>query len=79
MKGGNIISVIGGSWKRLVVGCALQEHNQEFTDLEKSSNVAGDVAIGEPESFCLCQHWQQGENKFAACQQMLFSTCASFF
>lgn len=70
MKGGNIISVMGGSW-RLV--CALQEQHQEkFTALQKSTNLAQDSATGEAESVYICQCWQQVENKFAACQWMLF-------
>lgn len=52
---------------------ALQEQHQgEFTALLKSSNVAQDGATGEAERFSICQCWQQVENKFVACQQMLF-------
>lgn len=36
-------------------------------------------ATGEAESLDICQCWQQVENKFAACQQMLFKTLCKCF
>jgi len=73
VKGGNIISVTGGSWRRLAMRCALQEqHQEEFTALQKSSNLAQDGATGEAgiSAHYLC--WLLVENTFAAWQHMPF-------
>lgn len=53
--------------------CALQEqHQEEYSVLQKSSKLAQDGTAGEAESFSICWCWQQMENEFAACQKMLF-------
>lgn len=73
MKGANIL-VMRDSCRR----CALKEqHQEEITAMQRSSNLALNGAAGEAGSFTVYQYWQQVESQFTECHKS-FKFFASF-
>lgn len=73
MKGANIL-VMRDSCRR----CALKEqHQEEITAMQRSSNLALNGAAGEAGSCTVYQYWQKVESQFTECHKP-FKFFASF-